>query len=78
MAKKEAPKHVLIPKHKKLSEKEKKELLAKYNITVKELPSITSKDPAIRNMDLETGDVVKIERSSITAGNTVYYRSIID
>ena len=37
-------KHILIPRHIKLSEKEKKELLEKYNITLAELPRIMKKD----------------------------------
>ena len=78
MAKTEAPAHILIPKHKKVSEKEKKEILTKYGITVNELPSIKKSDPAIRGVDLEAGDVVRIERESPTAGNTVFFRGVID
>ena len=68
--------HILVPKHAKLSEKEKKELLDKYKITVKELPKIYKNDPAIREMALEVGDVVKIIRKSATAGESVYFRGV--
>lgn len=78
MAKKEAIKHVLIPEHKKVSEKEKKDILYKYGITLNELPAIHKSDPALAGMDVEPGDVIKIERDSSTAGKTVFYRGVID
>ncbi len=78
MPKREAIQHALIPKHKKLSEKDKKELLDKYKITVNELPSIKKSDPALTGMDAEPGDVIKIERESPTAGSTVFYRGVAD
>lgn len=68
--------HLLVPKHSKLTEKEKKEFLEKQGITVLELPKISIKDPAIANEDFKVGDVLKIERDSPTAGKTVYYRGI--
>ena len=76
MAKKEAIKHVLIPKHKKVSEKEKKDILDKYGITLNELPAIHKSDPALADLDLEPGDVIKIERDSPTAGKTIFYRGV--
>ncbi|MBW2997252.1 DNA-directed RNA polymerase subunit H [Candidatus Woesearchaeota archaeon] len=76
MAKKEARQHVLIPKHKKLSEKEKKDLLETYHITINELPAILKSDPALAGTDVDVGDIVKIERDSPTAGKTVFYRGV--
>ncbi|MBN1544162.1 DNA-directed RNA polymerase subunit H [Candidatus Woesearchaeota archaeon] len=73
---KQSIQHVLIPKHKKLSEKEKKDLLEEYKITINELPSILKSDPALAGMDLEAGDIVKIERNSPTAGKTIFYRGV--
>ncbi|NOZ81483.1 MAG: DNA-directed RNA polymerase subunit H [DPANN group archaeon] len=70
--------HVLIPKHLKVSEREKKELLERYHITLKELPKILLSDPAIAHLGLEPDDVVKIIRPSPTAGEAVYYRGVID
>ncbi len=70
--------HILVPKHAKLTEKEKQELLERYKITVKDLPKIYIKDPAIQNLNVSTGDVIKIIRKSPTAGETVYYRSVFD
>ena len=77
MAKQEGRQHILVPKHKKLSEKEKKDILEKYHITENELPTIMKSDPALAGMDVEVGDVIMIERSSPTAGRTVFYRGVI-
>ena len=74
----EIKEHILLPKHSKVSEKEKKELLEKYNITIKELPKIYNNDAAIKNMGFEAGDVIKIARKSPTAGQSMYYRVIVN
>jgi DNA-directed RNA polymerase subunit H len=70
--------HVLVPKHSKCSETEKKALLKKYNITIADLPKISINDAAIVDMNLEPGDVVKIVRESPTAGETIFYRVVIE
>ncbi len=76
---KQAPiEHILIPKHKKLSEKEKKDLLERYGVTLHELPSMYKSDSALAGMDVEVGDVIKIERESQTAGKTTFYRGVIN
>lgn len=69
--------HFLIPKHVKLSDKEKSELLSKYGITAKELPKLFSSEPAVSHLDAKPGDVVKIVRKSPTSGETTYYRAIV-
>ncbi len=69
--------HMLVPKHTKLNQKEKKELFEKYGILFRNLPKISVNDPAIRTLNLKEGDVVKIERASPTAGDTIYYRGVI-
>jgi DNA-directed RNA polymerase subunit H len=74
---KEARQHILIPKHKKLSEKEKAEVLELYHITMNELPSIYKSDPALAGMAIEVGDVIMIERKSPTAGKSVFYRGVV-
>ena len=72
----EVPKHELIPTHTKISDKEKKELYETNNISFKELPKIKIDDPAIAQMNLENGDVVKITRNVRTAGVSIYYRGV--
>ncbi|MFW5990866.1 MAG: DNA-directed RNA polymerase subunit H [Candidatus Nanoarchaeia archaeon] len=69
-------KHELVPKHTKLNQKEKKALLEKYNMTLANLPKISVNDPAIASLNVKGGDIIKIERESLTAGKTVYYRGV--
>ena len=77
-AKFDIAKHTLVPKHSKLSDKDRQALLTKYGITVKELPRISSKDPAIAELEVQQGDVVKIIRKSATAGEAIFYRGVFD
>ena len=70
--------HVLIPPHKKISETEKKTLFKTYGITERELPKIRVSDPGIVDLGVAEGDVVKIVRKSPTAGETVFYREVIN
>lgn len=70
--------HVFVPEHKKLSQKEKEEVLNEYGISVKQLPRILITDPGLANLDVKQGDVIKISRKSPTAGQTVYYRSVVN
>ncbi len=70
--------HALIPEHVKLSEKEKNELYKKYNVTPRELPKIFISDPAIRHLDAKENDIIMIKRKSPTAGESVFYRGVIN
>ncbi|MBR9691299.1 DNA-directed RNA polymerase subunit H [Candidatus Woesearchaeota archaeon] len=70
-------KHILIPKHIKLSAKERDELFKKYNISLKELPKIKKDDSAITSLNVKEGDVIKIIRMSQTAGEVEFYRGVI-
>ena len=70
--------HVLTLSHSKATQKEIKEILDKHKITVRDLPKIFKQDPAIRDLNLEEGDVVRIDRNSLTAGKAVFYREVIN
>ena len=71
-------KHILTPKHLKLGEREKAQLLEKYRVTSKELPKIIKTDSAIKELDAKLGDIVKIIRKSPTAGDAIFYRAVTD
>ena len=71
-------KHVLLPKVTKLSDKEKEDLFSKYSITIKELPKILRNDPTLCNIDPKAGDIIKIIRVSQTAGESIFYRGVIN
>jgi DNA-directed RNA polymerase subunit H len=68
--------HDLVPKHKVLSDKEKKALLDSYGINMGQLPRISIRDSAILSIDAEPGDIIEITRKSPIAGEIKYYRVI--
>ncbi len=70
-------KHDLVPKHRILSEEEKKKIMEKYNLKLHEFPKILKNDAAIREMEPKVGDLVEITRKSATAGETKYYRVVV-
>jgi DNA-directed RNA polymerase subunit H len=71
-------KHILTPKHAKVSEKDKIQLFEKYHVASKEMPKILKTDASLRQFDAKPGDVVKIIRKSATAGESIFYRVVID
>ena len=70
-------KHVLTPQHSKLSDKDKKDLLERYNISFTQIPKILSADAVLTGLDIKPGDVIKIVRISPTAGEAVFYRGVV-
>jgi len=70
-------KHELIPKHSKISDKEKKQLIEKYRVnSLKEFPKIIKNDPGLQGLNTKVGDIVKIIRQS-SNGEYVYYRVVV-
>lgn len=67
-------KHVLVPKHLKLNQEEKNELLKTYRLKESQLPRIQKSDPIALYLGLKRGDVVKIIRNSETSGRYASYR----
>jgi DNA-directed RNA polymerase subunit H (RpoH/RPB5) len=68
--------HVLVPKHEIIPEEQHKELLASLYVTSRsKLPEIKfHADPIARCIGAMPGDIIKITRSSISAGEAVIYR----
>jgi len=67
--------HVNVPPHRVLSDKEKKEVYKKYNITRdSEMPEIGRFDPVAQAIGLRPGELCEITRSSPTSITTKYYR----
>ncbi len=70
--------HVLVPKHELLSEKEVNKLITDYNIIKEQLPSIMLNDPALSELEVKAGDVVKITRENPITGTSYAYRLIVN
>jgi len=70
--------HVLVPKHEILSEEDKRRILTQYNATEDQFPFLFSIDPVVREIGAKPGDMVKITRVSDTAGETTYYRYVVE
>lgn len=71
--------HELVPPHRIMSKEETRELLEKYDITLGQLPKISSKDPMVKLLkEAEPGTVLEIKRDSLTAGRVNYYRVVLD
>ena len=72
------PDHVYVPKHAIMTIEEAKEVLRKFNCKPTELPLIFVNDPAIIGLGVKPGDMIKITRKSSTAGQSLYYRYVVE
>ena len=70
-------KHSLVPEHVIIKEDEIKALFEKYNIISEQLPKIRRNDIICKTIGAKEGDIIRINRKSITAGETIYYRLVI-
>ena len=73
-----APNHALVPKHEIMAKKEAEEVVEKYHCKATELPLIFGTDPAIVGLGVKPGDMIKITRKSATAGESFYYRYVVE
>ena len=65
--------HTFQPKHSKIKKEDAHKLLEYYNISLVQLPKVQIEDPAVIDLHLEAGDIVKIERKEDGELN-VYFR----
>ena len=72
------PDHIDVPKHEIMTKKEAEEVLEKYHCKATELPLIFGNDPAIVGLGVKPGDMIRITRTSATAGESFYYRYVVE
>ncbi len=70
--------HIYQPRHQIIPKKEAEEIMKKYNAKPSQLPYIMTSDKAIEDLDVRPGDIIKITRKSSTAGESVYYRYVVE
>ena len=70
--------HIYVPKHEILEVAEAKNVLEKFHCKPTELPLIFVTDPAIIGLGVKPGDMIKITRKSATAGESFYYRYVVE
>jgi DNA-directed RNA polymerase subunit H len=70
--------HVYQPKHEILSKDEAENILTRYNTKPSQLPYIMISDKGLEDLDVRPGDIIKITRKSPTAGESVYYRYVVE
>ena len=70
--------HIFQPRHEILSKNEAQEVLKKYNTKPSQLPYIMLSDKGLEDLDVRPGDIIKITRKSSTAGESVYYRYVVE
>ena len=73
-----APDHVYVPKHEIITKKEAEGVLETYHCKATDLPLIFVNDPAIVGLGVKPGDMIKITRKSATAGESSYYRYVVE
>ncbi len=70
--------HILVAKHEILPVEARQKVLQKYNANPEKFPYILASDPVIKEIGAKPGDVIKILRPSETAGESVYYRLVVE
>lgn len=68
--------HFLVPKHEIVPQERVKEVLEKLGSNFDKFPKILRDDPAIVEIGAKKGDLIKIVRSSPTAGKAIYFRVV--
>jgi DNA-directed RNA polymerase subunit H len=70
--------HELVPEHVLLTPEEAEEVLKEYKAEAPQLPKISVNDPAAKEIGAKVGDIIKVNRKSYTAKQSVFYRLVID
>jgi len=61
-----------------MQKKDAEKVLKDFNCNPTELPFIFVNDPAILGLGVKPGDMIRITRNSGTAGESFYYRYVVE
>lgn len=70
--------HTWVPVHRILSKDEKENVLGGLKLEPSDLPKILKSDVIARYLGAKQGEVIEIIRKSKTAGESMYYRIVVD
>ena len=70
--------HVFQPKHEIFPKEDAELIFKKFNSKPSQLPYIMASDKGIQGLNAQPSDVIKITRKSSTAGESVYYRYVVE
>ena len=70
--------HFLVPKHEKLTKEEADKVFSNFKVSFDQLPKMLATDAAIEFLNPKSGDVIRITRKSATAGESVFYRGVVN
>lgn len=72
-------KHVLVPKHEVIrDQKQINDLVEHYNLKSKlQFPIILKTDPMAKYLNVQSGDLVRVTRTSPSAGESILYRCCV-
>jgi DNA-directed RNA polymerase subunit H (RpoH/RPB5) len=69
--------HIFVPKHIMLSLEEQENIKNEYGFKKNEIGKIKYSDPIARYYNLKIGEIICIQRPSISSGISIYYRICI-
>lgn len=69
--------NILVPKHEVMPPEEAEKVLVKFKVSKDKLPRVEITDPALSELEVEKGDVIKITRENPVIGHAIYYRVVI-
>ena len=69
--------HIFVPKHIILTTEQQNQIKKEYEFKRNEIGKIKQSDPIARYYNIKVGQIIMIERPSITSGISIYYRICI-
>lgn len=69
--------HIFVPKHRVITRTEMQDVLAKFNCSIKNIPTIKRDDPQAKYIGLRPKQVCEIKVVNMSSGTTIRYRMCV-